>query len=244
MVITQKAVDAAHSHEKIGELLSKLWIDYKDIKKYVLAFIHRSIVNERNDFAPEHNERLEFLWDAVLELVITDQLFQDYANKQEWEMTDMRSALVRWRNLAEIAHKLWFQNYLFLWKWEEKSWWRENDYILANTLEAFLGALYLDKGLEAAREFVLKNIYTTLPHILEHWLFKDFKTLLQEFTQAHQDITPHYEVLEEQWPDHDKSFLVWVFLKTEKIGEWSGSSKKKAQEKSAENAYKKLIHKI
>ena len=244
MVITQKAIDSLSSQEKIKELLSQLDITHSDIKLYILAFIHRSIVNERNDYAPEHNERLEFLGDAVLELVITDKLFGEHPDKQEGEMTDMRSALVRGRNLSEVAHKLNFQKYLFLWKWEEKSGGRENDYILANTLEAFIWALYLDNWFEAARAFILQYIYTTLPHILEHGLFKDFKTLLQEFTQAKNDITPHYDVLDEQWPDHDKSFLVGVFLEIEKIWEWSWSSKKKAQEKAAENAYKKLIHKI
>lgn len=237
MVATQKAVEDIRYQKKIWEYLKSLHISPYDIKKYVLAFIHRSIVNERNDFAPEHNERLEFLGDAVLELVITHKLYSEYPEKQEGEMTDMRSALVRWRNLSEVAKKLWFQEYLFLGKWEEKSGGRENDYILANTLEAFIGAVYLDIGFKKAEEFIIQNIYITLPHILENKLFKDFKTLLQEYTQANSDITPHYEVLEESWPDHNKSYLVWAFLEKNKIwqGEWS--SKKKAQEKAAENAY-------
>ncbi len=243
MVISQKAINSENCHKKVWELLKKLQISHLDIKKYVLSFIHRSIVNERNDYTPEHNERLEFLWDAVLELVITHKLFEDYPEKQEGEMTDMRSALVRGRNLSEVAKKLNFQDYLFLGKWEEKSGGRENDYILANTLEAFIWALFLDKGFEAAKKFILTHIYTTLPYIIKNGLFKDFKTLLQEFTQSKQDITPHYKVLEEKGPDHNKSFLVWVFLKKEKIGEWSWTSKKKSQEKAAENAYKKLIHK-
>jgi len=242
LVITQKAIESELWQNKIIELLQKLSLEHKDIKQYVLAFIHRSIVNERNDFAPEHNERLEFLGDAVLELVITDKLFEDYSDKQEWELTDMRSALVRGRNLSQIAKRLSFQEYLFLWKGEEKSGGRENDYILANTLEAFIWALYLDNGFELSRNFILKYIYCTLPHILENKLFKDFKTLLQEYTQAHKDITPHYEVLSDTGPDHDKSYLVGVFLKKEKIWEWMWSSKKKAQEKAAENAYLDLTH--
>ena len=240
MVITQKAIDNPKAHSKIWELLDEVWIVPSDISLYVLAFIHRSIVNERNDYTPSHNERLEFLWDAVLELVITESLYSDYPEKPEGDMTDMRSALVRWRNLSEVAKKLWFQKYLFLGKGEEKSWWRENDYILANTLEAFLWALYLDSGYNTSKEFILTHVYSTLPYILENKLFKDFKTLLQELTQAEKDITPHYEVLSDTWPDHDKSFLVWVFLKKEKIGEGTGSSKKKAQESAAENAYKAI----
>ena len=241
MVITKKAVDNPSAQVKIQELLDTLSIEARDIKVFILAFIHRSIVNERGDYTPEHNERLEFLWDAVLELSITQKLFEDFPLKPEGDMTDMRSALVRGRNLAEVAKKLWFQEYLFLWKGEEKSWWRENDYILANTLEAFLWALYLDAGFEKSQSFILDHIYTTLPHILENKLFKDFKTLLQEYTQAENDITPHYKVLADSGPDHDKLFSVWVFLDTEEIWKWEGSSKKKAQEKAAENAYKHLI---
>lgn len=240
MVITKKAIDDSYCQEKVSWLLRKLSLEYKDIQKYVLAFIHRSIVNERNDFAPEHNERLEFLGDAVLELVITHKLFLDYPEKQEGEMTDMRSALVRWRNLAQVAKNIEFREYLFLWKGEEKSGGRENDYILANTLEAFIGAVYLDVWFKTAEKFILEHIYTTLPEILENNLFKDFKTLLQEYTQAHHDITPAYKVLSESWPDHNKEYLVWVFLNTKEIWQWSWSSKKKAQENAAEKAYTNL----
>lgn len=152
----------------------------------------------------------------------------------------MRSALVRGRNLAEVGKNLNFQEYLYLGKWEEKSGGRENDYILANTVESFIWALYLDHWFDIAQKFILENIYTTLPEILKNKLFKDFKTLLQEYTQAERDITPHYEVISDSGPDHDKNFLVWVFLEKEKIGEWSWTSKKKAQESAAENAYTKL----
>lgn len=220
--------------------LEKLEIPYHDITRFILACIHRSIVNERCDFAPEHNERLEFLWDAVLELIITEKLFQDFPKHQEGEMTDMRSALVRGRNLAEVAKRLNLQEYLFLGKWEEKSGGRENDYILANTLEAFIGAIYLENGIEITRTFILTHIYSTLGHIEKQKLLKDYKTLLQEYTQAKNDITPHYEVIDESGPDHDKDFYVGVFLKEKKIGEWHGSSKKKAQESAAQNAYLQL----
>jgi len=213
----------------------------QDIKVYILAFIHRSIVNERNDFAPEHNERLEFLWDAVLELVITHELFRNFPEKQEGEMTDMRSALVRWRNLSEVAKELNFQEYLYLWKWEEKSGGRHNDYILANTVEAFIWAVYIDAWFERAKQFILDNIYTTLNHILQNRLFKDYKTLLQEHIQAWSDITPHYTVLEDEWPDHNKSFLVWAYAWEKLIGKWRWTSKKKAQEQAAENAYNTII---
>ena len=241
LVVTSKAVESEICKNTVEWLLKELWVIPRDIQLYILAFIHRSIVNERNDFAPQHNERLEFLGDAVLELVITSELFINFPKKQEWEMTDMRSALVRGRNLACIAKSLQFQEYLYLWKWEEKSGWRDNDYILANTLEAFIGALYLDLWFEVAKTFILNNVYNTLDSILENSLFKDFKTLLQEHIQAQSDVTPHYEVLSDTGPDHDKNFLVWAYKWKLKIWEWNGTSKKKAQEQAAKDAYKQII---
>ncbi len=198
-------------------------------------------MNERNDFAPEHNERLEFLWDAVLELVITHELFIAFPEKQEGELTDMRSALVRGRNLASVAKNLWFSEYLYLWKGEEKSGGREKDYILANTLESFIGALYLDLGFSEAKNFILQYVYETLPHILSNKLFKDFKTLLQEYIQAEYDITPHYQLESESWPDHDKQFEIAVYMGEKKLAKGVWSSKKKWQEDAAKNAYQ-LLH--
>jgi len=237
LVVTKKAIESEICKNKLSKLLLDLKIEYKDISLYILAFIHRSIVNERNDFAPEHNERLEFLWDAVLELVITQALYKEFPDTQEWVLTDLRSALVRWRNLAEVAKILNFQEYLFLWKWEEKSWGRENDYILANTVESFIWALYLDLWFDIAHTFIIKYIYSSLSHIQENKLFKDFKTLIQEYTQAEFDITPHYEVLEDSGPDHDKTYVVGIYMWERHIGSWTWSSKKKAQESAAENAY-------
>lgn len=240
MVVTKKAIESEYEIQKVSKLLNELWIDFKDISTYILAFIHRSIVNERADYAPTHNERLEFLWDAVLELVITDELFNDFPEKPEWDLTDIRSALVRWKNLAQVARKLNLQDYLFLGKWEEKTWGRDNDYILANTLEAFLWALYKDLWYTEAKVFVLKYIYSTLEDILEKKLTKDYKTLFQEFAQASFDITPSYEVLKEEWPDHNKYFEVWIFLKDKQVWSWFWSSKKKAQESAAMDAYEKM----
>lgn len=225
---------------KIQRFLDNLNISYNNPANYVLAFVHRSIVNEKSDFTPEHNERLEFLGDAVLELAITNNLFLNFPDKQEWDLTDMRSALVRGKNLSSVARHLWLQDHLLLWKWEELSWWRENEYILANTVEAFLWALYLDAGIEEAKKFVDNYIYTTLDNILKNNLFKDFKTLIQEYAQAEYDVTPTYRVLDESGPDHDKDFLVWVYLWDRKVWEGNGSSKKKAQEDAAERWYASL----
>ena len=243
MVMTQKAVLNEFYRNKSAKLLEKLDIKYIDISLYVLCFIHRSIVNERPDIAPNHNERLEFLWDAVLELVITDALYKDFPEKTEWDLTDIRSALVRWTNLAKIAQKLWFSEYLLLGKWEEKTWWRENNYILANTVESFIWAIYVDLGIESATKFILNNIYTTLPNILEKNLTKDYKTLFQEFSQSKFEITPIYKLISEDWPDHDKNFEVWAFIDDNIFWIWIWSSKKKAQEDAAKTAYLKITNK-
>lgn len=226
--------------KKISLFLWQLDIKFKKISNYILSFVHKSIVNERNDYASLDNERLEFLWDAVLELIITDKLYKDFPDDTEWYLTDLRSAIVRWRNLAEVWKNVWLQKYLFLWKWEELSWWRENDYIIANCVEAFLWAIYLDIWYKEAENFVLKYIYPTLDSILELNLTKDYKTLIQEFSQANYDITPSYEVLSETWPDHEKVYEVWVVLweKIVWVGVWS--SKKKAQENSAKIWYENM----
>ena len=243
MVIRKKAIENEALIEKISQYIKTLWLDYNDISNYILAFIHKSIVNEKPDFAPKHNERLEFLWDAVLELIITDRLFRDFGKKPEWELTDIRSALVRWRNLAKIAKKLDLSKYLVLGKWEEISWWKNNDYLLANTLEALIWAIYLDLWIEVSRNFIIKYIYSTLEEILNENLIKDFKTNIQELAQAEFDITPNYKVLQEDWPDHDKIFKIWIFLGDKKIWQWTWSSKKKAQEDAAKMAYINLKEK-
>ena len=243
MVITTKAVLSDYYREKSAIFLEKLWIKYVDISLYVLCFVHRSIVNERPDFAPEHNERLEFLWDAVLELAITDALYKEFPKKTEWDLTDIRSALVRWKNLALVARKLWFSEYLFLWKWEEKTGWRENDYILANTVEALIWAIYLDMWNEVATKFIFDNIYVTLDSILDNNLTKDYKTLFQELAQSDLEVTPNYKLISHSWPDHDKKFEVWGYIWDEIYGIWIWSSKKKAEEDAAKVAYLKLINK-
>lgn len=240
MVIVTKAIKNEIQIKKISWLLEELNIEFNNIESYILAFIHRSIVNEKPDFAPEHNERLEFLWDAVLELVVTENLFRNYPDKKEGELTDIRSAIVRWKNLSKIARKLNFAEYLLLWKWEEKSWWRDNDYLLANVVEAVLWAIFIDLWIEKAREFIDLHIYPTINDILKNNLTKDYKTIFQEFAQSEFETTPSYKVLSEEWLDHDKTFEVWVFLWEKLAWKWIWSSKKKAQEAAAENAFNSL----
>ncbi len=198
--------------------------------------MHKSILNEKSGDFTSSNERLEFFWDAVLELAVTEMLYFRFEDKEEWELTDLRSAIVRWKNLASIAKRLNFNEYIILSKWETLAWWNENPYILANTLEAFLWALYIDNWYKISKEFVYRHIFVTLEEILTNSLHVDPKSNLQEIVQSKFNVTPNYEVLEETWLDHDKNYKIWVYYNSNKIWEGNWTSKKKAQKDAAENA--------
>jgi len=161
MVITKQLFENEMYIAKIEKLLLSLEIQPISYNNYLLAFVHRSLVNEKPDLSPEHNERLEFLWDAVLELVITSKLFQDYPDKPEGQLTDYRSSIVKGKHLANVARRLWLPDYLILWKWEELGGGRNNDYLLANCVEAFIGAMYLDLWYEKVQEFNFKTCIFT-----------------------------------------------------------------------------------
>jgi ribonuclease-3 len=225
-------------------------IDDKELKKFAKsigvkylqdghlkqALVHRSYLNEHADFPLGHNERLEFLGDAVLELVVTEYLFENFENP-EGELTNYRAAVVNGQNLAKVARRLDVESHLFLSKGEaqdtsEKS----RNYILANGMEAIIGAIYLDFGWDIAKEFVHKNLISTLPEIIEKKLYIDPKSRFQEEAQSHTSITPSYKVLEESGPDHKKVFRVGAFLSKELIAEGVGSSKQEAQVDAAQNA--------
>ncbi|OIP55040.1 ribonuclease III [Candidatus Gracilibacteria bacterium CG2_30_37_12] len=222
--------------EKIGTFVSSLEIPYKNITGYCLAFIHRSVLNENIIHVPESNERLEFLGDAVLELISTELLFHAFPDKPEGELTDIRSALVRGKNLASIGLQLHLQDYVLVSKGELLAGGNTNPYIVANTFEAFLGALYLDLGYTEAKAFVDKYVYSTLSEILEKQLYVDPKSYLQEISQAKYNTTPTYNVLGESGSDHSKSYTVGAYIGTTQVGTGAGSSKKKAQQEAAENA--------
>lgn len=233
---TSLRYDRMEFEAKVSELLTSLQILPKDPSLYNLACIHRSVLNEADQWYTESNERLEYLGDAVLELVITEALFHEFPHKPEWELTDIRSALVRGRNLAQIASRLNFSSVVQLSRGESIAGGSENPYILANTFEAITGALYLDQGFEVVKNFLLTHVYSTLPYILEKWLFVDPKSFLQEFTQAIWGITPLYQVVEEIWQDHNKIYIVAAILDDIILGTGKGSSKKKAEQDAAENA--------
>mgnify|MGYP000737015360 CR=1 FL=1 len=222
--------------EDFSKLETKLGVKFKNKNLLIQAFCHRSYLNENPDFYLSHNERLEFLGDAVLELVVTEYLYQKYPKKSEGELTNWRAALVNAKMLAEIARELDFNGFLLLSRGEAKELGKARQYILANTFEAFIGSIYLDQGYRKTEEFIKKYLIIKLPEIVKKGLFKDAKSRFQEEAQERVGITPIYKVLDEWGPDHAKHFIVGVFLNRELIAKGEGSSKQEAEEMAAKNA--------
>jgi ribonuclease-3 len=221
------------------ELEKYLNISFNNKDLLIQAFCHRSYLNENPDFYLGHNERLEFLGDAVLELVTTDYLFRNYPDKPEGEMTGWRASLVNSNILSDIAREMNFEKFLLLSSGEAKENGKSRKYILADTFEAFIGAVYLDLGYESAKKIIEeKLIKKKLPEIIEKKLYKDPKSLLQEKSQEILSITPTYSVVEEEGPDHQKNFVVGVYFGEDLIAQGKGSSKHEAELKSAEEALK------
>lgn len=223
---------------RYAELEKKISIKFKDRKILDVAFVHASYVNEHRDKKKEHNERLEFLGDAVLELVVTEYLYKNFPQKGEGVLTNWRSALVKGKHLAEIAEKLDLGLYLYLSRGEERSGGRKKNYILANTLESLIGAIYLDQGYKVAHEFIDNMILAQLSSILEQGLHIDAKSRFQEISQEVLGITPKYNLESEEGPDHDKVFTMGAYLEDELVATGSGSSKQKAEQSAAEAALK------
>jgi len=214
-------------------------LSFKNKDLLTQAFCHRSYLNENPDFYLSHNERLEFLGDAVLELITTEYLFNNYPDKPEGEMTGWRASLVNANILSDTARELKFEDFLLLSSGEEKEKGKARKYILSDTFEAFIGSLYLDQGYDVTKKFIVKNlIERMLPEIIEKKLFKDPKSLFQERAQEIVGITPVYQVLEEVGPDHLKHFVVGVMLGEEIIAQGEGSSKHEAELKAAEEGLK------
>jgi len=219
-----------------SRLEKKLKTKFKNKDLLTQAFVHRSYLNENPDLKFSHNERLEFLGDAVLELAVTEYLFKKYPEKTEGELTSWRAALVNAKMLSEIAQKIDFNDFLLLSRGESKETGKARQFILANTIEAFIGSLYLDRGLDACEKFIKNNVISELPRVIEERLFRDAKSLFQEKAQEKAGITPSYKVLKEWGPDHQKHFVIGVFLKTELVAEGDGSSKQEAEEDAASKA--------
>src|SRR3989338_3357629 len=222
--------------ENLTKLENTLIISFRSKSLLQQAFVHRSYLNENRDLHLEHNERLEFLGDAVLELVVTEHLYREYPDRTEGELTAWRAALVNSKRLSSIGRELHFNTYLMLSRGEAKEEGKARDYILANTVEAFIGALYLDQGLKFAEKFITTYILSKLPEVMQDKLFVDSKSRFQELAQEKEGITPTYIVLKEWGPDHAKHFRIGVYLEKELAAEGEGSSKQEAEQEAAKNA--------
>jgi len=221
---------------KLNHLEKKINIKFKDKKLLERALFHRSYLNEVKNQKLRSNERLEFLGDAVLELWTTKQLFDNYPNLSEGILTNIRAAVVCTTCLAEIAEKMNLGDYLYLSKGEKKSGGRNNPSLLADTLEALIGAVYLDQGPKKAKEFLQELFFQKIEELAQSGNVKDAKTLLQELIQQEIRITPRYKIIEEQGPDHDKIFTSAVYYNNKKIAKGTGKSKRLAEETAAEKA--------
>jgi ribonuclease III len=225
---------------KMNSIEKKLGIVFKNKKLLKRALTHRSFLNENRGMGLKNNERLEFLGDAVLELIISSELFESYPKRAEGELTGIRSALVRTESLADESRRIGIGEHLLMSKGEEDSGGRDKDYLLANAYEAILGAIYLDKGLEVCRAFVERTLLKQLNYIVDNELFIDPKTKIQELIQAEYKVTPTYEVIEERGPDHNKNFIVVLKIGDKFSCKGYGSSKQRAEEDAAQKAIKKI----
>jgi ribonuclease-3 len=211
-------------------------VNFKNKDYLTQAFVHRSYINENPNFNLPHNERLEYLGDAVLELIVSEYLYKNYPNP-EGDLTNWRASLVNAKMLAEIAQKLEFDHYLFLSRGEAKDKnSKARNSILANTFEAVIGALYLDHGFTKTKNFVKKVLLAKLPEIIKNHLYLDPKSKLQEIAQDKLNATPSYKVLDEWGPDHNRHFKIGVYFNKELVASGEGSSKQEAQVEAAKQA--------
>lgn len=216
----------------------KIGVKFNNPKLLVQALVHRSYLNEHHDFPCPHNERLEFLGDAVVELVVTEFLFKKYGNP-EGELTNWRAALVNAKTLAGVCYEIGAEPYLFLSHGEAKdAGTKARDYIMANAFEAIVGAIYIDQGYGPSEKFITRWVISKLDYVLENGLYMDSKSRFQESAQEITGITPSYRVLKEEGPDHAKNFQVGVYLDKELIATGEGMSKQEAQTEAAEAAVK------
>jgi ribonuclease-3 len=225
--------------KELLRLSGKLGVVFKDYDFLQQALVHRSYLNEHPDFKFSNNERLEFLGDAVLEIVVTEYLYLQFPNTPEGDLTNWRASLVNAKMLHIIASELGVEDYLLLSKGEAKDKnTKARQYILANAVEAIIGAIYLDQGLEVAKKFILERIVTKLDNILKNELYLDPKSKFQEMSQEKVGITPTYKILKEEGPDHEKVFTVGLCLQEELVATGQGSSKQEAQVDAAINGLK------
>jgi ribonuclease-3 len=229
--------------EKLNTIEKKINIKFNDKKLLKQVFVHRSYLNEHKEFDLENNERLEFLGDAVLELVVTENLYKKYL-ESEGVLTSWRSALVKGENLSKIAKEIGIQDCLLLSKGESNSTGKSRDLILANAFEALVGAMYIDQGYAVVDNFIKNFLLVRLKEIIDNKLFIDSKSYLQEIVQDKYKITPVYNLISEKGPDHNKNFQVGVYIGDKLIAQGMGNSKQKAEQDAAGNALQKINSKI
>ncbi len=221
--------------KEFNKFEDKAGVVFNDKSLLQLAFTHRSFVNENREFKA-HNERLEFLGDAVLELVTTEYLFERYPEMPEGEMTAVRAALVNTQSISSAAQRLGMNDFLLLSKGEERDTGRARQYILANTFEAFIGALHLDQGYSTAQRFISESLFTNVDEIVKNKSWQDAKSRLQEEAQERVSITPSYTLIKQEGPDHNKVFTVAVLFDGVEIAQGSGKSKQEAEQVAAKSA--------
>ena len=222
---------------------NKLGFEFNDIMLLVTALTHRSYVNEHRDRSIEHNERLEYLGDAVLELVTSDYLYRTY-NEPEGIMTSLRSAMVRTESIGAAGYELGYEPLVRLSRGEKHGSSRAHEVIMADCFEAVIGAIYLDQGYEAAKDFIYKHIVSRLDAIITEGSWRDPKSYVQELSQKVDGVTPLYKTLREDGPDHDKHFLVGLFIRDKMVATGEGHSKQEAQTEAARAGVKKFREKL
>ena len=225
-----------HMVKDLTAFETKIGYDWKDKSLLTMAFVHRSYLNEHPGFSIGHNERLEFLGDAVLELIVTEYLYTNHPNP-EGELTNWRAALVNAKMLADVSKEMAVEEFLYLSHGEAKdAGSKARMYILANAFEAIVGAMYLDGGYEPCKTFIMAHVLSRLAYVLEHQLHLDPKSRFQEAAQERGGVTPTYRVMEETGPDHNKQFTVGAYVGEELVASGAGSSKQEAQIAAAEKA--------
>jgi len=218
---------------ELSKFEEKTKIKFNDKNLLKQAFMHRSYLNEHKDLGLDHNERLEFLGDAVVEIAVTDFLYHKFVSTPEGELTAYRAALVNANTMSEVASKLEMNDFMYLSKGESKDTGRARQIILANAFEALVGAIYLDQGYEVARQFIVDNLLPITDQIVSQKLWQDAKSFFQEKAQEVIGITPNYKILSEAGPDHNKRFTVGLFLADEQIASGEGHSKQEAEQEAA-----------
>ena len=221
---------------EFGAFEKRIGHAFKNPELLETAFTHRSYLNENRTLGREHNERLEFLGDAVLELVVTEFLYAKYPEKPEGDLTAYRAALVNTTSISDAATKLGMNDYLLLSRGESRDTGRARQIILANAFEALIGALHLDAGYKVAQKFIADQLFHKTEEVVSKRLWQDAKSKLQEIAQEQMKVTPKYEVMSQSGPDHDRTFVVGAYIGQEKVAEGEGRSKQEAEQDAAQNA--------